>query len=137
MEAQEFTAELLSLKDKFEQKQTTFEDSFKLIELMKVGVVNNWLGEKGDEVENSLVNYLLEKFDTQYDTSKVYLLTYFSYLLSTLTPDKDLGILKSIVGEVAEVIKIVCNRFSQSYKMPLLEKLILKASSCGVGVIVN
>lgn len=137
MEAQEFTAELLSLKDKFEAKQTTFEDSFKLIELMKVGVVNNWLGEKGDEVENSLVNYLLEKFDTQYDTSKVYLLTYFSYLLSTLTPDKDLGILKSIVGEVAGVIKIVCNRFSQSYKMPLLEKLIVKASSCGVGVIVN
>ena len=104
---------------------------------MKVGVVNDWLGEKGDEVENSLVNYLLEKFDTQYDTSKVYLLTYFSYLLSTLTPDKDLGILKAIVGEVAEVIKIVCNRFSQSYKMPLLEKLIVKASSCGVGVIVN
>lgn len=137
MEAQEFTAELLSLKDKFETKQTTFEDSFKLIELMKVGVVNDWLGEKGDEVENSLVNYLLEKFDTQYDTSKVYLLTYFSYLLSTLTPDKDLGILKSIVGEVAEVIKIVCNRFSQSYKMHLLEKLIVKASSCGVGVIVN
>ena len=137
MEAQEFTAELLSLKDIFETKQTTFEDSFKLIELMKVGVVNDWLGEKGDEVENSLVNYLLEKFDTQYDTSKVYLLTYFSYLLSTLTPDKYLGILKSIVGEVAEVIKIVCNRFSQSYKMPLLEKLILKASSCGVGVIVN
>lgn len=137
MEAQEFTAELLSLKDKFEANQTTFEDSFKLIELMKVGVVNDWLGEKGDEVENSLVNYLLEKFDNQYDTSKVYLLTYFSYLLSTLTPDKDLGILKSIVGEVAEVIKIVCNRFSQSYKMPLLEKLIVKASSCGVGVIVN
>ena len=137
MEAQEFTAELLSLKDKFETKQTTYEDSFKLIELMKVGVVNDWLGEKGDEVENSLVNYLLEKFDTQYDTSKVYLLTYFSYLLSTLTPDKDLGILKAIVGEVAEVIKIVCNRFSQSYKMPLLEKLIVKASSCGVGVIVN
>lgn len=134
MEAQEFTAELLSLKDKFETKQTTFEDSFKLIEL---GVVNDWLGDKGDEVENSLVNYLLEKFDTQYDTSKVYLLTYFSYLLSTLTPDKDLGILKAIVGEVAEVIKIVCNRFSQSYKMPLLEKLIVKASSCGVGVIVN
>lgn len=137
MEAQEFTAELLSLKDKFETKQTTFEDSFKLIGLMKEGVVNDWLGEKGDEVENSLVNYLLEKFDNQYDTSKVYLLTYFSYLLSTLTPDKDLGILKAIVGEVAEVIKIVCNRFSQSYKMPLLEKLILKASSCGVGVIVN
>ena len=137
MEAQEFTDELLSLKDKFEQKQTTFEDSFKLIELMKIGVVNNWLGEKGDEVENSLVNYLLEKFDTQYDTSKVYLLTYFSYLLSTLTTDKDLGILKTTVGDASGVIKIVCERFSHSYKMPLLEKLIFKAYSCGLSVIVN
>lgn len=133
MDEKEFTAYLLRTKENSDNKLFKEEDLVEFLDKLSYGYENKIVGPDGDDVENGLVKYLVDKFNSEFDLTNKFLQESLNYFINSISPSNLNNV--SVIKDTSMLIVVMSTLVKDFDKEEALNRLKEVSMNCGILIV--
>lgn len=133
MDEKEFTAYLLRTKENSYNKLFKEEDLVEFLDKLSYGYENKIVGPDGDDVENGLTKYLVDKFNSEFDLTNKFLQESLNYFINSISPSNFNNV--SIIKDTSMLIVVMSTLVKDFDKEEALNRLKEVSMNCGILIV--
>lgn len=133
MDEKEFTAYLLRTKENSDNKLFKEEDLVEFLDKLSYGYENKIVGPDGDDVENGLTKYLVDKFNSEFDLTNKFLQESLNYFINSISPSNFNNV--SIIKDTSMLIVVMSTLVKDFDKEEALNRLKEVSMNCGILIV--
>ena len=133
MDEKEFTAYLLRTKEISDNKLFKEEELVEFLDKLSYGYENKIVGPDGDDVENGLTKYLVDKFNSEFNLTNKFLQESLNYFINSISPSNLNNV--SVIKDTSMLIVVMSTLVKDFDKEEALNRLKEVSMSCGILIV--
>lgn len=133
MDEKEFTAYLLRTKEISDNKLFKEEELVEFLDKLSYGYENKIVGPDGDDVENGLTKYLVDKFNSEFNLTNKFLQESLNYFINSISPSNLNNV--SVIKDTSMLIVVMSTLVKDFDKEEALNRLKEVSMNCGILIV--
>jgi len=133
MDEKEFTAYLLRTKEISDNSLFKEEELVEFLDKLSYGYENKIVGPDGDDVENGLTKYLVNKFNSEFNLTNKFLQESLNYFINSISPSNLNNV--SVIKDTSMLIVVMSTLVEGFDKEEALNRLKKVSMNCGILIV--
>lgn len=133
MDEKEFTAYLLRTKEISDNKLFKEEELVEFLDKLSYGYENKIVGPDGDDVENGLTKYLVDKFNSEFNLTNKFLQESLNYFINSISPSNLNNV--SVIKDTSMLIVVMSTLVKDFDKEEAMDRLKKVSMNCGILIV--